>query len=561
MQKKTSTQTLANKLTVIIPFLNEGNEVENTLCSIRDTAGDRLNIIIINDASTDNINYKLVADKYNAVYVKNKKRKGVAVSRDIGVSLIKTPYFLLLDSHMRFYQNDWPENIVEELDKNDRVLLCCNTRTLIKNKSGNIEELETPSPYGAIINLQDSQFILNSEWSHLEKEPEKEIENIACVLGAGYAASKRYWQYLHGLEELVHYGSDEPYISLKVWLEGGSCRLLKNLKIGHIYRTDPPFKLEFPDFIFNKLVIAELLLPFPNKIRIFGSLQQTDPLNFKLAFSSFLKKKKKWNELKEYYQKIFTVSFDQIIELNKKNKIKDITICDENEQKQKNIFKKALLNCNTLSSNGLWYGRMGCILFLAQYDHIRNNNYNEELIGELIDDLYSNMKKDINIDLGKGLCGIAYGIAWLFHKDLMEGDINDILEEVDNRIMERNPLRITDYSLETGLAGILYYVLYRLQIAQENNLSIPFDVEYLKHLHRASQSIIITPEKSESFEMASWFIAYFNNNSIKLEIPCLITILNLSTLKESSINPYIWGLKNGFTGLELSRLNEKISDL
>lgn len=43
--------TVLNKLSVIISFLNEGLEVNNTLFSIRDTVGERVNIILINDAS------------------------------------------------------------------------------------------------------------------------------------------------------------------------------------------------------------------------------------------------------------------------------------------------------------------------------------------------------------------------------------------------------------------------------------------------------------------------------------------------------------------------------
>ena len=138
----------------------------------------------------------------------------------------------------------------------------------------------------------------------------------------------------------------------------------------------------------------------------------------------------------------------------------------EKQKEEKDNFIRVLLNCNQLTSCGLWYGRMGCILFLAQYDHTQNNSYYEELIGELIDELYLKIDDDLSIDFANGLCGMAYGIAWLLNNDLMDGDIHDILEDIDNRIIERNPLRITNYSLGTGLAGILYYVLYRLKIAQ-----------------------------------------------------------------------------------------------
>lgn len=45
-------------LTVIIPFLNEGAEICETVKSIRETARDNVDILLINDASTDSFDYE-----------------------------------------------------------------------------------------------------------------------------------------------------------------------------------------------------------------------------------------------------------------------------------------------------------------------------------------------------------------------------------------------------------------------------------------------------------------------------------------------------------------------
>lgn len=545
--------TSNKKLTIIIPFLNEGEEVECTLNSIRKTAGDKVEILIINDASTDRINYQSVAHKYHATYLKNRTRIGVAAARDKGISLIATPYFLLLDAHMRFYQHDWAEQIIEELDKNDRVLLCCNTKVLSKDNAGRIKNNNKTAAFGATINLDGNKYMLNAEWSCQEKDQNAPIEDIACVLGAGYAASKRYWQYLRGLDGLIHYGSDEAYISLKVWLEGGQCRLLKNIRIGHIYRTQAPYQIENRDSVFNKLWIAETLLPFSYRLRTFGALYQEYPQHFEEAYRLLRKKKKKTEELKQYYRQIFTVDFNIIIEQNKKKTPQKKVQSEESDQ----LFKRLLLNCNTLDSDGLWHGRIGCLLFLVKYDHIQNNDLYEELIEELIDEVFSHVENgNLSIDLGEGLCGIAYGLAWLIHHHLKEGDLADILEEVDQRIMERDPLRISDPSLQTGLAGILFYALYRLQIAQEQHLPPPFDTAYLDHLHKAALKAVKNPGMMACFEMASWLITYMQDQSLKLEIPDITQILNLTTRMEPAINSFTLGLKNGLAGLGLSKLTE-----
>jgi glycosyltransferase involved in cell wall biosynthesis len=124
-----------NDLTVIIPFLNERKEIENTVQSIRNTAGNEVEILLINDCSTDEFDYKYIAGKYNALYHENTERHGVATSRDIGVSMVNTPYFILIDGHMRFYTYAWQNIIRNKIKENDRAIYCC--QCFVLNSDGN----------------------------------------------------------------------------------------------------------------------------------------------------------------------------------------------------------------------------------------------------------------------------------------------------------------------------------------------------------------------------------------------------------------------------------------
>ena len=96
-----------NKLTVVMPFLNEGEEVGNTVRSIRATAGCSVDIIVINDDSDDNYDYGRDLSGLGIIYVVNKHRIGAALSKERGTQLAKTPYFILLDAHMRLYENNF----------------------------------------------------------------------------------------------------------------------------------------------------------------------------------------------------------------------------------------------------------------------------------------------------------------------------------------------------------------------------------------------------------------------------------------------------------------------
>ena len=64
-----------------------------TVKSVRETAGDMVDVITINDCSV--------------ISLENEVRMGVAASRDYGINYCTTPYFLLLDGHMRFYDAAW----------------------------------------------------------------------------------------------------------------------------------------------------------------------------------------------------------------------------------------------------------------------------------------------------------------------------------------------------------------------------------------------------------------------------------------------------------------------
>lgn len=125
---------VSKKLTVIIPFLNEGIEVARTVESVCQHANNQVDILVINDASNSLYDYEEMLKPYPATYIRNEKRLGIAASRDLGVKLIRTPYFLFLDAHMRFYEEGWAEQIVGYLEQDDRRLLCCQTHTLAKDE-------------------------------------------------------------------------------------------------------------------------------------------------------------------------------------------------------------------------------------------------------------------------------------------------------------------------------------------------------------------------------------------------------------------------------------------
>lgn len=81
----------------------------------------------------------------------------------------------------------------------------------------------------------------------------------------------------------------------------------------------------------------------------------------------------------------------------------------------------------------------------------------------MIDEIYTEINVNTPLNFKDGLCGIAWGIGYLIQNGFIEANPDEVLEDLDKRIMEWDVRRISDYSLETGLSGIACYVISRME--------------------------------------------------------------------------------------------------
>lgn len=212
------------------------------------------------------------------------------------------------------------------------------------------------------------------------------------------------------------------------------------------------------------------------------------------------------------------------------------------------IVNLLLLNAGFSSVLGLFHGKMGVVLFFANYSRFTKDLLYDDFCGELLDEVCLDMHDNMPIDFENGFCGIAWGIDYLLKNQFLEGDSNDILAEIDQKIMERDPLRITDFSFKTGLMGILYYVLCRYS----NNESIQtLDREYLSRLYVATQKVICSGNVEFPFSIDIHIIdnilKYNSKNVFEPSIPNLFygdSSVDINDVKNLSI-----GLEDGLSGI------------
>lgn len=430
--------------------MNEGNEVENTVKSIRATNRESIEIILINDCSNDGYDYKRLAIVYDTLYIVNSQRMGVAKSREIGVSLTKTSFFILLDAHMRFYKDDWCEILVSYLEKNDRALYCLACKAI--NKSG--EPVNDLIGCGAGLFLYGNDFskIMQPDWI-TEKIPGQDIDikEIPCVLGAAYAMSVRYWNYLKGLSMLKYYGADEAYLSLKVWLEGGRCILIKNTITGHIFRagTQTPYNMYWPHLFFNKLLIAETVLPEDYSRYIHAKLAGLNPEAYTTAYAELIKVKDEIVNLRSYYQSIFTKDFDYFKQIDREyinsaeTEIPSIKIDDEDSVRKvlKSVYD--YLSKNNSPTIGLGVGGLGEIIYMAEYASVYDKNELSN-VKKLLDRLLENSKLE-QFDFETGISGLAWGLNYL-NRYFHTFDIDEQFKDADKRLCIRMRSSLSDDS-------------------------------------------------------------------------------------------------------------------
>lgn len=247
------------QLTAVICFANEGDEVEATVRGIRDTCGDKVDILLIDDASTDGRDYESVADAFTCRYLKNDEQIGPAHSRQKGIRWAKTENVILLDAHMRFYANDWHQQVNDAIAEEPTALYCTRSKPL---KVGG-EPSGAPTGLGASVTGLEETFSdsLKSKWN-IRPLGDVGTAYIPCVLGGNYAMRRDYIEKIGGYRGLHRYGCEEPLISIKSWLAGGSCKLINDIEIGHIYRDSrgAPWTDSNRYQHFNKLTTARILM-------------------------------------------------------------------------------------------------------------------------------------------------------------------------------------------------------------------------------------------------------------------------------------------------------------
>lgn len=120
-------------------------------------------------------------------------------------------------------------------------------------------------------------------------------------------------------------------------------------------------------------------------------------------------------------------------------------------------------------SVGLFDGKMGiCIYFYHQSRLTQNKEY-EAFAEKLLDSICEQLYTELPVELETGLAGIGLGINYLVKSGFVEGNVNLVLKELDDKIFsslsfQRLPTASTgDVGMLRVIMGLIYYFLNRLE--------------------------------------------------------------------------------------------------
>lgn len=298
-------------LTVVMPFLNEGKEPRLTAESILATSTPGFVEVIAVDDCSDEGKSPDMSGLQNVHYIKNTRRLGVSGCRDLGVAAAGAPLILIIDGHMRFKNDNWATKIVEALTRDPETAICTTSLGLgwrggSHNKKQNPVDVNKPNGryYAGTTTLRGERGrsrvkILEAKWGTKARVPPD--GEIACILGANYGFDKQWYQKIRGFSGLMMYGSSEPFVSMKSWFAGGRCRILTDVEIGHFYRPRHPYTVKFDWIYYNKMRIAESILPED----VANSLIEEVTKLSKAARRLFDMDRQKIRKEREYYMSIF----------------------------------------------------------------------------------------------------------------------------------------------------------------------------------------------------------------------------------------------------------------
>ena len=228
-------------VSIIIPCQNEGENVLNTINSIREKSGDTsYEIVVVDDASEDGCCDFLREKKKDGVILIETKSNHANMARNIGAEKANGDIFVFCDPHI-LVDDNWLKTLID---------------TLTVPGTGAVSPSIRPP--------EDEMFSVGGlTWGadlSLKWLPSSEgINSVPVLPKCCLAITRGAFESVEGFEEGFRlYGYDDVEFTLKLWLFDLGAVINSAVKVCHIFNGSRPYTVSNNDIHYNLLRMAIL---------------------------------------------------------------------------------------------------------------------------------------------------------------------------------------------------------------------------------------------------------------------------------------------------------------
>lgn len=192
---------------------------------------------------------------------------------------------------------------------------------------------------------------------------------------------------------------------------------------------------------------------------------------------------------------------------------------------------------------GVAQGKIGISIYFYHLSQIEQYENYKTIAEQLLDDTLGKLSLDSSISVEDGLAGIALGVAHLIKAGFVEGDVNELLEDIDNVIFKRIAFLQPNLSYKKEeLLHLLFYLYMRLTNQTDEDSQYIFRELIIKVIN-----IFAAGLKNDFFDESFSFSVYHYH------LP-LFTYICARLLEQDFYNDRIYKILEEFEPKILSRL-------
>jgi glycosyltransferase involved in cell wall biosynthesis len=229
---------MAASISVVVVSRNEGHELERTVENFDHTLPAGGEIIVVDDGSTDGSAHR-VKTRRGRIRRHRVEGYGVARARNAGARQARGGVVVYADAHLRL-EPDWWRPMLDVL---------ANRR--VGGVAPGIVGFR-PGPIGYGLTFKDSQ--LEVRW--LRRKPRGPAA-APIIPGCCFATRKDVIEATGGWDERqLQRGNIDNEGSVRFWTLGYELMITPDTVVAHKFRRRSPYRVGWPEFLFNRLRLA-----------------------------------------------------------------------------------------------------------------------------------------------------------------------------------------------------------------------------------------------------------------------------------------------------------------